>query len=79
MSQRPSPWRVNDAVIYDALRDESRAAIADFLASANEGDARVVDRITQLRSDLHDTDGFDRDEVAVALNRLRNDIEPASA
>lgn len=73
MSQRPSPWRVNDVVLYDALRDETRAAIADFIASADDRDVRVADRIEQLRTALHDVNGFDRDEIAAKLDELRND------
>lgn len=74
MSQRPSPWRVNDAVLYDALRDEARAAIAELLASIDDRDEHVADRIARLRSGAHDIDGFDRDEVGASLDALRNDI-----
>lgn len=72
MSQRTSPWRVNDAMLYDALRDEARLAVAELLTSADGRDERVADQITQLRSDLLDVNGFRRDEVAGKLNALRN-------
>lgn len=72
MSQHPSPWRVNDAVLYDALRDEARVAIAGILVSGKAHDASVADRIAQVRSELYDVNGFDRDEVVAKLNAIHN-------
>ncbi len=72
MSQRPSQWRVNDAVLYDALRDEARAALAGLLVSGEAHDASVADRIAQARSELYDVNGFDRDEIVAKLNAIRN-------
>lgn len=72
MSQRPSQWRVNDAVLYDALRDEACVALAGLLVSGEPHDASVADRIAQARSELFDVDGFDRDEVVAKLNAIHN-------
>lgn len=72
MSQRPSQWRVNDAVLYDALRDEARVALAGLLVSGEGHDTSVANRIAQARSDLYDVNGFDRDEVVAKLNAIHN-------
>lgn len=72
MSQRPSQWRVNDAVLYDALRDEARVALAGLLVSGEDHDAGVADRIAQARSELYDVNGFDRDEVVAKLSAIHN-------
>ncbi len=71
MSQRPSPWRVNDAAFYDALRDEFRSAVAAVMAAADSPGDTVVARVQQLRSDMHSTDGFDRDGIASRLEAVR--------
>lgn len=68
MSQRPSRWRVNDAVLYDAMRDEARIAIAGLLVSGEAHDASVANRIAQARSELYDVNGFDRDEIVAKRN-----------
>ena len=72
MSQRPSQWRVNDAVLYDALRDEARVALAGLLVSGEAHDASVADRIAQTRSELYNVNGFDRNEVVAKLNAIHN-------
>lgn len=72
MSQRPSQWRVNDAVLYDALRDEARVALAGLLMSGEGYDAGVANRIAQARSELCNVNGFDRDEIAAKLNAIHN-------
>jgi|GEM_PF-7012554 len=77
MSQRTSQWRVNDAVLYDALRDEARVALAGLLVSGEAHDANVASRIAQARSELYDVNGFDRDEVVAHLNAIHN-TGPAS-
>ncbi|WP_460798769.1 hypothetical protein [Microbacterium sp. GXF0217] len=70
MSQRPSQWRVNDAVLYDALRDEARVALAGLVVSGEAHDASVATRIAQVRSELYDVNGFDRDEIVAKLNAI---------
>ncbi|WP_313479889.1 hypothetical protein [Microbacterium sp.] len=72
MSQRPSPWRVNDAVLYDALRDEARVALAGLLVPGEARDASVANRVAQARFELYDVNGFDRDEVVAKLNAIHN-------
>ncbi|MCC2028814.1 hypothetical protein KEC56_04665 [Microbacterium sp. YMB-B2] len=72
MSQRPSQWRVNDAVLYDALREEARVALAGLLVSGEAHDASVADRIAQARLELYDVNGFDRGEVVTKLNAIHN-------
>ncbi|GGD86778.1 hypothetical protein GCM10007269_32080 [Microbacterium murale] len=67
MPRYPSPWRVNDAVLHDALRDEFRSAIAAVMAAADDSGDEAVGLIRQLRSDIYDTDGFDRSGVASHL------------
>lgn len=71
MSQRPSPWRVNDAVLHDALRDEFRSAIATVMAAADNPGDNIVALVRQLRSDMHSTDGFDRHGIASRLEAVR--------
>lgn len=71
MSQRPSPWRVNDAVFYDALRDELRSAIAAVMAEPARPDDDTVALVRQLRSEMYGTDGFDRDGIASRLEAVR--------
>lgn len=68
MSQRPSQWRVNDAVLYDALRDEARVALAGLLVTGEARDVSIADRIAQARSELYDINVFDRDEIVAKLN-----------
>lgn len=77
MSQRASPWRVNDVVLYDALRDELRASIAAVLAEADSPGDNVVALIQQLRLDMYNTDGFDRSGVASHLAAVRSPTRAA--
>lgn len=72
MSQRPSQWRVNDAVLYDALRDEARVALAEMLVSGEVHDASIAERIARARSELYDVNGFDRDEVVAKINAIHS-------
>ncbi|MCK3769405.1 hypothetical protein MZK47_06970 [Microbacterium aerolatum] len=72
MYQRPSLWRVNDAVLYDALRDEARVTLAGLLVAGEGNDASVANRIAHARSELHEVNGYDRDEVIAKLNTTRN-------
>jgi hypothetical protein len=72
MSQRPSQWRVNDAVLFDALRDEARVALAGLLASGETHDPSIANQIAQARSELYDVNGFDRDEIVAKLNAIHN-------
>lgn len=71
MSQRPSPWRVNDAVLYNALRDALRSAVAALMAETARPDHDTVALIRQLRSEMYGTDGFDRDGIASRLEVVR--------
>lgn len=71
MSQPPSPWRVNDVVLHDALRDEFRSAIGAVMAAADSPGDNVVALVRQLRSDMHSTDGFDRHGIASRLEAVR--------
>ncbi|MDQ0614049.1 hypothetical protein QF046_001690 [Microbacterium sp. W4I4] len=71
MSQQLSPWRVNDAVLYDALRDELRSAIASVMATADGSGDEVVAVVRQSRSEMYGTDGFDRDGIASRLEAVR--------
>lgn len=77
MPQRPSPWRVNDAVLYDALRDEIRSSIAAVMATADSSGDDVVDLVRQLRSDMYRPDGFDRSGVASHLAAVRSSTRAA--
>jgi len=72
MSHRPSPWRVNDAVLYDALRDEFRSAIAAVVAATDDPGDDDVALVRQLRSEMYGTDGFDRSGVASHLAAVRS-------
>ncbi|BDZ39353.1 hypothetical protein GCM10025863_19670 [Microbacterium suwonense] len=71
MSERPSPWRVNDAVLYDALREELRSTIAAVMTETARPDDDTVALVRQLRSEMYDTDGFDRDGIASRLAAVR--------
>ncbi len=77
MSQPPSPWRVNDAVLYDALRDEFRSAIASVMAAADSPGDDDVALVRQLRSDMYSTDGFDRSGVTSHLAAVRSPTRTA--
>lgn len=77
MSQRPSQWRVNDAVLYDALRDKFRSAIAAVIAEADSSGDNVVPLVRQLRSDMYSTDGFDRSGVTSHLAAVRSPTRAA--
>ncbi|MBN8424413.1 hypothetical protein JF531_07745 [Microbacterium esteraromaticum] len=72
MTQRHSPWRGNDAAIYDALRDEIRSALATLTAAADVSTEEVVGAVQQLRSNLYSTDGFDRTAIAAHLESVRS-------
>lgn len=72
MSQHPSPWRVNDAVLYDALRDEFRSSLAAALTSADRPGNDVSGVIQQLRAEMYGVDGFDRLEVGTGLDATRS-------
>lgn len=77
MPQHPLPWRVNDAVLYDALRDEIRSAIAAVMATADSPGDNVVALIQQLRSDMYNTDGFDRSGVESHLAAVTSPTQAA--
>jgi len=69
MTQRLSPWRVNDAVLYDALRDEFRSAMAAAIAKYT--DDECVALVRQLRSEMYGVDGFDRGEVVAVIDTVQ--------
>lgn len=78
MSQHPSPWRVNDAVLYDVLRDEFRSAIAGVMAAADSPGDDDVAQIRRLRSYMYSTDGFDRSRAASHLGAMRSPTRAAA-
>jgi len=59
---------VNDAALYDALRDEYRSSIATLLTSANASNHDPLGTIQQLRAEFYSVDGFDRAEVTASLD-----------
>lgn len=70
MTQRRSPWRGNDAAVFDALRDEIRLALAALTVAADTSAEEVVGIVQQLRSGLYGTDGFDRTAVSSHLESV---------
>lgn len=77
MSERPSPWRANDAVLYDALRDEFRSSIAVLLTRVDAQGTKALNSIQRLRSTVYTVDGFDRAEVTASLNNLPSHADPS--
>lgn len=72
MSRHHSPWRVNDAVLYDALRDEFRSSVAASMKSDDGSDDGTFGAIQRLRAELYSVDGFNRAEVTGSLNDMRS-------
>ncbi|WP_243076417.1 hypothetical protein [Microbacterium sp. SS28] len=61
-----SAWRANDAVAYDALSDAASAAIATLFQLADEGILELTQAVreaTEIRREVLDVDGYDRDAV----------------
>lgn len=66
----PSPWRMNDVTLYDALRDEFRLAIASVVKFTEDSGGDTPDTIQHLRHEVYGLGGFDRAEVTARLNHM---------
>lgn len=72
MPEATSPWRVNDVVAYDLMRDAAARAFALLSAAAqtSESDANERHELTELRSDVLAVDAYDRAAVAALAARI---------
>ncbi|MEV5070147.1 hypothetical protein MRBLMI12_001744 [Microbacterium sp. LMI12-1-1.1] len=67
-----SPWRVNDVVAYDLMRDAAARAMALLSAAARTEDsgADARDELVLLRRDVLAVDAYDRAAVAALAARI---------
>jgi len=73
MTLEPSAWRANDAVTMDVARDAANIATALLFTLADQGVHGLDDAVaeaTEIRLELHRTDGFDRGAVDAFLLQL---------
>ena len=68
-----SPWRVNDVVAYDRMREAAVTAFAE-LHAATQTDAPDADaarqELVELRRDVVTVDAYDRTAVADLARRI---------
>lgn len=72
-----SPWRVNDAVAYDRMRDTATALWGLLLASARAGgpeSSAARQELAALRDETLGVDAYDRNAVAALTTRLEDRI-----
>lgn len=82
MPRATSPWRVNDVVAYDRMRDSATAAFALMQAAARpeHGDAEAARaELALLHQEVLDVDAYDRDAVAALAARLELRIRELEA
>ena len=67
-----SPWRVNDVVAYDLMREAAARAMALLSAAAQSGDsdADARDELARLRREVLAVDAYDRAVVAAVAARI---------
>ncbi|MDQ7876579.1 hypothetical protein Q9R08_01175 [Microbacterium sp. QXD-8] len=68
-----SPWRVNDVVTYDRVRDAATTLSALLLTIANDGGAVVEPARVELadwRREVAAVDGYDRAAVTDLAERI---------
>lgn len=72
-----SPWRANDVVEYDAMR-ESATRLASMLLSTESPQFNGAVEIQSLRRDVLCVDGHDRAAVLELATRIRRRIAELS-
>lgn len=67
-----SPWRVNDVVAYDLMREAAARAMALLSVAAQSGDSGHDARreLAQLRREVLAIDSYDRAAVATLAARI---------
>lgn len=67
-----SPWRVNDVVAYDLMREAAARAMALLCAAAQSGDSGAEARreLARLRREVLAVDAYDRAAVAAVSARI---------
>ena len=67
-----SPWRVNDVVAYDLMREAAARAMALLSAAAQSGDPGADARreLARLRREVLAVDAYDRAAVAAVSARI---------
>lgn len=70
-----SPWRVNDVVRYDLMREAAARAMALLSAAAQSGesgdsDADARRELARLRREVLAVDAYDRAAVAAVAARI---------
>lgn len=77
MPETTSPWRVNDVVAYDRMRDTATIAFAVLQAAARadgpDADA-AREELAALRREVLGVDAYDRAAVAALAARLEDRI-----
>lgn len=72
-----SAWRASDVVAYDGLRDAVAGAVATVFRFADEGvlaPAQASHEAVEIRRELLDVDGYDRDAIEAARAALNQRI-----
>lgn len=68
-----SPWRVNDVVVYDRMRDAATFLIGQLAATGRSGsvdaDAARAE-LTALRREVSSVDAYDRVAVSALAERI---------
>ncbi|KJL45768.1 hypothetical protein [Microbacterium trichothecenolyticum] len=73
MPAATSPWRVNDVVTYDRMREAAIHLTALLAAVARADDpaaGAARDELTALHREVHAVDAFDRAAVAALAERI---------
>jgi formate-dependent phosphoribosylglycinamide formyltransferase (GAR transformylase) len=67
-----SPWRVNDVVAYDLMREAAARAMALLSAAARSGESGAEARreLARLRREVLAVDAYDRAAVAAVAVRV---------
>ena len=68
-----SPWRVNDVVVYDRMRDAATILIGQLTAAVRSGGADAATARTELaalRREISGVDAYDRAAVTALADRI---------
>lgn len=77
MPETTSPWRVNDVVAYDRMRDTATIAFALLQAAARANGPKAEaarQELTALRREVLGVEAYDRAAVAAVAARLEDRI-----
>ena len=81
MTEQRSAWRANDVVAYETMREAANTAIALLLRLSDEGailPGRAHSEAAEIRRELFQVDGYDRDAVNAARAALEERIAALS-